>query len=159
MGESSESTLTTDQQEPQETKEDPELNPQSAEESPAHAPKKKKKKKKDKVKEEEAEEAETVLCSALSCHLDRNAIPEVNGNEAGEKRKKKKKEKHLKEENEEVEVSPMEVHGSDSSGYLSDKPSKKRKHEITTNVTSSFRDDCEPTKPKKKRKSGIEQFA
>lgn len=156
MGESSESTLATDQQEPQEMEEDPELNPQSTEQSPAHTPKKKKK---DKIKEEEAEEAETVQCSTLSCHLDRNAILEVNGNEAAEKRKKKKKEKHLKEENEEVEVSPMEVHGSDSSGYLSDKPSKKRKHEITTNVTSSFREDCEPTKPKKKRKSGIEQFA
>lgn len=158
MGESSESTLTTDQQEPQETEEDPEPNPQSTEESPAHTPKKKKKKK-DKIEEEEAEEAETVLCSTLSCHLDRNAIPEVNGNEAGEKRKKKKKEKRLKEENEEVEVSPLEVHGSDSSGYLSDKPSKKRKHEITTNVTSSLREDCEPTKSKKKRKSGIERFA
>ncbi|XP_044026926.1 DNA-directed RNA polymerase I subunit RPA43 [Siniperca chuatsi] len=157
MGESSESGVPTDQSEPPETEPDPE----PTEESPVDMPKKKKKKKKDKVKEEEKEMEVT---STLSCQLDgitttelNGTMDEANGNEAGEKKKKKKKkkEKHLKEEEEDVEVSPMEVHGSDSSGYLSDKPSKKRKHETGTDVTSF----SEPPKSKKKRKSGIEQFA
>ncbi|KAG8005145.1 hypothetical protein GBF38_011071 [Nibea albiflora] len=87
-------------------------------------------------------------------------MDEANGNEAGKKKKKKKKkEKHLKEEEEETEVSHTEVHGSDSSGYISDKPSKKRKHESGTDVTSSFSEAPEPPKSKKKRKSGVEQFA
>lgn len=165
MGEGSESTVTIDRPEPPQTEATPELNPEPTEESPVDTPKKKKKKKKDKVKEEETEEEVTP-----SCQLDSNTTPELNGamseangNEAGEKKKKKKKkkEKHLKEEEEEeeVEVSPMEVHGSDSSGYLSDKPSKKRKHVTGTDGTSSFSEDPEPPKSKKKRKSGIEQFA
>ncbi|XP_070778129.1 DNA-directed RNA polymerase I subunit RPA43 [Enoplosus armatus] len=164
MGESSESVVPTDQPEPPETEPDPE----PTEESPDDTPKKKKKKKKDKVKEKETEEEVT---SATSCQLDGNTTPELNGtmdeangNEAGKKKKKKKKkEKHLKEEEEEekeeVVVSPMEVHGSDSSGYLSDKPSKKRNRDTGTDVTSSFSEDPEPPKSKKKRKSGIEQFA
>ncbi|KAM9339963.1 DNA-directed RNA polymerase I subunit RPA43 [Symphorus nematophorus] len=160
VGESSESGVTTDQPEPPET----ELNPESTEESPVDTPKKKKKKKKDKVKEEETEMEVT---DTPSCQVDGTIAPEMNGtmgeangNEAGEKKKKKKKkDKHPKEEEDEVKVSPMDVHGSDSSGYLSDKPSKKRKRDTGTDVTSGFSEDPETPKSKKKRKSGIEQFA
>ncbi|XP_070702513.1 DNA-directed RNA polymerase I subunit RPA43 [Pempheris klunzingeri] len=153
MGESSESSIPADQPESSETDPDPE----PSEEPPEDTPKKKKKKKKDKVEEE----------VAPSCQLDGNTQAELNGtmneansNEAGEKKKKKKKkDKCLKEEEEEVEVSAMEVHGSDSSGYQSDKPSKKRKPGSGADITSSFSEEPEPPKSKKKRKSGIEQFA
>lgn len=158
MGESSESGVPADQPEPPETEEP---TPEPPEESPEDTPKKKKKKKKDKVKEEEREEE----VSAPSRKTDGNTTPELNGtmseangNEAGEtnkKKKKKKKEKHVKEEAEEVELSPMEIHGSDSSGYHSDKPSKKRKHEASADVTSSFSEEPETPKSKKKRKSDI----
>uniref|UniRef100_UPI0037E8465F DNA-directed RNA polymerase I subunit RPA43 n=1 Tax=Semicossyphus pulcher TaxID=241346 RepID=UPI0037E8465F len=160
LGESSESGVTTDQPEPSET--EPELNPEPTEEAPADTPKKKKKKKK--VKDEEAEE---VITSAPT-ELDGNTTQEpdrtmedANGNEAGEKKKKKKKkDKHVKEEEQEVGLSPVEVQGgSDSSGYISDKPSKKRKHETGTEITSSVSDNTEAPKSKKKRKSGVEQFA
>ncbi|XP_078123684.1 DNA-directed RNA polymerase I subunit RPA43 [Sander vitreus] len=159
MGESSDFGVPTDEPELAE----PEPNPEPTEESPEDTPKKKKKK--DKVKEEDGEEEVT---NTPSCQLDGNTRPDLNGtmndangNEAGEKKKKKKKkEKPVKEEEEEVEISPMEVHGSDSSGYLSDKPSKKRRHETDTDVTrSSFSQAPEPPKSKKKRKSDIEQFA
>ncbi|KAG7245025.1 hypothetical protein INR49_023591 [Caranx melampygus] len=85
-------------------------------------------------------------------------MEEANGNEAGEKKKKKKKkEKRVKEEEEEeedkVELCPTEVHGSDSSGYISDKPSKKRKRETGSEVTSSVSDAAETPKSKKKRKT------
>ncbi|TKS88526.1 DNA-directed RNA polymerase I subunit RPA43 [Collichthys lucidus] len=161
IGESSKSGVTTDQPESPETEAKPELNPEPTEDSPVNTPKKKKKKKK--VKEEETE---MEVVSVPSCQVGGDSAPELNGtmdeangNEAGKKKKKKKKEKHLKEEEEETEVSPMEVHGSDSSGYISDKPSKKRKHESGTDVTSGFSEDPEAPKSKKKRKSGIEQFA
>lgn len=159
LGESSESGATADEPEPPET----EPTQEPMEESPIDTPKKKKKKKKDKVKEAETD---TEVTNESSCQLDGNTtqelngtMDEANGNEAGEKKKKKKKkkDKHPKEEEEEVEVSPTDIHGSDSSGYLSDKPNKKRKHE--TDVTSGVSDDTETPKSKKKRKSGIEQFA
>nr|XP_046274227.1 DNA-directed RNA polymerase I subunit RPA43 [Scatophagus argus] len=160
MAESSESGVTADQPEPSDT----EPNPDPTEESPVDTPKKKKKKKKDKVKEEMTEEE---ITSTPLCQLDDSTAPELNGtigeangNEAGEKKKKKKKkkEKHPKEEEDEVEVAPMEVHGSDSSGYLSDKPSKKRKYETGTDVISSLSEDTEPPKSKKKRKSATERL-
>uniref|UniRef100_A0A4W6EWY7 DNA-directed RNA polymerase subunit n=1 Tax=Lates calcarifer TaxID=8187 RepID=A0A4W6EWY7_LATCA len=141
-----------------------EPNPETTEESPGDTPKKKKKKKKDKIKEEEREDEVMPSCqqnSSTTPELN-GTTDEANGNEAGEekkKKKKKKKEKGVKEEQEEVELSPMEVHGSDSSGYVSDKPSKKRKHETGSDVTSGFSEDPEPPKSKKKRKSNIEQFA
>ncbi|XP_032391769.1 DNA-directed RNA polymerase I subunit RPA43 [Etheostoma spectabile] len=159
MGESSDFGVPADEPELTET----EPNPEPTEESLEDTPKKKKKKKKD--KEENGDEEVT---STPSCQLDGNTRPDLNGtlsdsngNEAGEKKKKKrKKEKHVKEEEEEVEISPVEVHASDSSGYLSDKPSKKRRHETGTDVTSSsFSEASEPPKLKKKRKSDIEQFA
>ncbi|KAE8282105.1 DNA-directed RNA polymerase I subunit RPA43 Twist neighbor protein [Larimichthys crocea] len=156
IGESSKSGVTTDQPESPETEAKPELNPEPTEDSPVNTPKKKKKKKKDKVKEEETE---MPVGGDTAPELN-GTMDEANGNEVGKKKKKKKKEKHLKEEEEEeTEVSPMEVHGSDSSGYISDKPSKKRKHESGKDVTSGFSEDPEPPKSKKKRKSGIEQFA
>ncbi|XP_040910051.1 DNA-directed RNA polymerase I subunit RPA43 [Toxotes jaculatrix] len=159
MGESTESSVPADQPDAA----DAEPNLETTEESPGDTPKKKKKKKKDKVKEEEREEEVTP-----SMQQDINETPELNGtmdeangNEAGEKKKKKKKkEKHSKEEEQEVALPAMEVHGSDSSGYVSDKPGKKRKHENGSDVTSGFSEDPEPPKSKKKkRKSGIEQFA
>ncbi|XP_054462308.1 DNA-directed RNA polymerase I subunit RPA43 [Anoplopoma fimbria] len=158
MGESSESSVPAEQQEPPET----ELNPEPTEEFPEDTPKKKKKKKRDKVKEGEGEGEVT---NTPSCQVDGSATPELNGtiieangNEASEKKKKKKKKKkkHVKEEEEEeVELSTKEVHCSDSSGYLSDKPSKKRRHDTGSEVTSSFSEDPEPPKTKKKRKSDI----
>ena len=160
VGESSESGVTADQPEPPESEPNPELNPEPTEESAADTPKKKKKKKKDKVKEEETE---MEVAGAPSCQVDGTTAPEMNGtmgeangNEAVEKKKKKKKkkDKHPKEEEEEVMVSPVDVQGSDSSGYHSDKPSKKRKHE-----TGTVSEDSETPKSKKKRKSGTEQFA
>ncbi|XP_042291420.1 DNA-directed RNA polymerase I subunit RPA43 [Thunnus maccoyii] len=160
MGESSESSIPADEQEPP----DMEPTPEPTEESPDDTPKKKKKKKKDKVKEEEGEEAVTVASYSQpesNTTLELNGTTDdANGNEAGEKKKKKKKkEKRLKEEAEEVELSPMEIHGSDSSGYHSDKPNKKRKHETGSDITSGFSEESEPPKSKKKRKSDIEQFA
>ncbi|XP_018523459.1 DNA-directed RNA polymerase I subunit RPA43 [Lates calcarifer] len=158
MGESSESSV------PAEQIDGAEPNPETTEESPGDTPKKKKKKKKDKIKEEEREDEVMPSCqqnSSTTPELN-GTTDEANGNEAGEekkKKKKKKKEKGVKEEQEEVELSPMEVHGSDSSGYVSDKPSKKRKHETGSDVTSGFSEDPEPPKSKKKRKSNIEQFA
>ncbi|KAM7373102.1 hypothetical protein PAMP_007982 [Pampus punctatissimus] len=156
MGESSESSIPADQQEQPETKPTPE----PTEESPDDALKKKKKKKK--IKGEEREEELTVT---PSCQQDSNTTLELNGTtddankNKGSEKKKKKKEKQLKEEAEEVELSPMEIHGSDSSGYHSDKPSKKRKHETGSDVTSGFSEETKLPKSKKKRKSGIEQFA
>ncbi|KAM7384158.1 hypothetical protein PAMA_011483 [Pampus argenteus] len=157
MGESSESSIPADQQEQLET----EPTPEPTEASPDDALKKKKKKKK--IKGEEKEEELTVT---PSCEQDSNTTLELNGtiddenrNEGSEKKKKKKKEKKLKEEAEEVVLSPMEIHGSDSSGYHSDKPSKKRKHETGSDVTSGFSEETKLPKSKKKRKSDIEQFA
>jgi len=155
MGESSELSSPADQPEPQ----DSEPIPEPTQNPPDDSPKKKKKKKKDKIKEEATEEEiKRIPPSQLDC----NAATELNwttsetdGAEPGEKKKKKKKkkEKHVKEEEEEIEVSRMEIHGSDSSGYLSDKPSKKRKHQ-----TTGLSEDVTPTKSKKKR-GDIEQFA
>ncbi|XP_034560765.1 DNA-directed RNA polymerase I subunit RPA43 [Notolabrus celidotus] len=156
MGESSESNITTNQPELPETK--PDVEP--TEESPAKTPKKNKK-----VKEEETEEEITSTTTQLDTNITQEpnrTLDEANGNEAGEKKKKnkKKKEKHEKEEEEETELSNVEVQGgSDSSGYTSDKPSKKRKHEAGTDITLSLNDNTVSPKSKKKRKSEIEQFA
>ncbi|XP_061598644.1 DNA-directed RNA polymerase I subunit RPA43 [Cololabis saira] len=149
MGESSESIVPAELSEP-------------TRESPDDTPKKKKKKKKDKTKEQEGENEMT---RTTPTQLDISAAPELNGTvdegnagESGEKKKKKKKkEKHLNEEEqqqeEEMEVSRSEVHGSDSSGYLSDKPSKKRKRESRNGSVS----EATPKKSKKKRKGDVEQ--
>ncbi|XP_040044873.2 DNA-directed RNA polymerase I subunit RPA43 [Gasterosteus aculeatus] len=128
----------------------PEDRPESTEESSKNTPKKK-----------------TILkdsvTSPSSCQVDGSTSPQLNGtntaengDEAGEKKKKKKKkQKHMKEEEEEVELSTMAVPGSDSSGYLSDKPSKKRRRETPLDVTSSLNAAPEPPKSKKKRKSDL----
>ena len=156
MGESSESSIPAEQPDGADT----ELNPETTEESPGVTPKKKSKKR-NKVKEEEREEEVTPSCQQDSSTPPglNGTLDEANGNEAGgKKKKKKKKEKRLKEEKE-IELSPMEVHGSDSSGYISDKSSKKRKHETSGDATSGFSEDPDPPKSKKKRKSHIDQFA
>ncbi|KAM4629911.1 DNA-directed RNA polymerase I subunit RPA43 [Polymixia lowei] len=150
MGESSDVGHPTDDQPP-----DTEPTPEPVQESPDDTPKKKKKKKRDKLEEE------ATLTPLLQ--QDGEATQEPNGttdNTDGEKRqkKKKKKDKRLKEEEEEVVLSSMEVHGSDSSGYLSDKPSKKRRLETGSDVTSGLNGDPETPKSKKKRKSDIQQF-
>ncbi|KAM4540050.1 DNA-directed RNA polymerase I subunit RPA43 [Odontesthes bonariensis] len=147
MGESSELSSPADQPETQDSEPIPEptLNP------PDKSPKKKKKKKTDKIKEEVTEEEmERIPPSQLDCNAAtklNGTTSETNGAQPGEKKKKKKKkEKHVKEEEEDIEVSRMEIHGSDSSGYLSDKPSKKRRHE-----TTGLSEDVTPTKSKKRR--------
>ncbi|XP_026206019.1 DNA-directed RNA polymerase I subunit RPA43 [Anabas testudineus] len=148
LGETSESSIPADHPDAPDTEPTPEVSG----ESPEDTPKKKKKKKKDKVKEEERE-------VEVAPSLEQNGTTdEANGNEAGEKKKKKKKkDKHVKEEEEEVALSVTEVHGSDSSGYVSDKPSKKRKHESGSEVTPGFSEEPEPPKSKKKRKSDAEK--
>ncbi|XP_049607202.1 DNA-directed RNA polymerase I subunit RPA43 isoform X2 [Syngnathus scovelli] len=121
----------------------------------ASGEKRKKKKKKDKIKEEK-EDDELML---TPCQGDADTTLELNGTESyayGEKKKKKKKEKRIKEEEEQVQLSSMEIHASDSSGYLSDKPNKKRKHEKESQVVASSSQDAEEPKPKKKkRKSDV----
>ncbi|XP_060915919.1 DNA-directed RNA polymerase I subunit RPA43 [Labrus mixtus] len=154
LGESSESNVTTDYSEPAETNQEP------TEESPVDSHKKTKKRKKvgEEQTGEEIQSLPTILESNTTQELNRT-MDEANGNEAGEKKKnKKKKEKHVKEEEEEIELSQVQG-SSDSSGYLSDKPKKKRKHETSSDVTSSLSDNVEPPKSKKKRKSDIQQFA
>lgn len=154
MGEISETSIPTDQTDTADT----EPNPETPEETPEDAPKKKKKKKKDKVKEEEGDAQETPSDPQDGiCTPELNGtMEEANGNEAGEKKKKKKKkEKRVKEEEDEVELCPTEVHGSDSSGYMSDKPSKKRKRETGSDVTSSVSEAAQTPKSKKKRKSDV----
>ncbi|XP_077403860.1 DNA-directed RNA polymerase I subunit RPA43 [Vanacampus margaritifer] len=121
-------------------------------ESDANGEKKKKKKKKDKIKDAIEEKAASPIYQD-----DGNATAELNGAESdanGEK-KKKKKEKRIQEE-EQVQLSPMEIHTSDSSGYLSDKPNKKRKRGRESEVAANVSQDAEESKSKKKkRKSDI----
>ncbi|XP_068603381.1 DNA-directed RNA polymerase I subunit RPA43 [Brachionichthys hirsutus] len=129
-----------------------EQKPESTEESVDMPPKKKKKKKKkkkekrDKVGEKEMELTNTT--QELT-----GTVCEANGNAAGGKKKKKKKDKRVKEE-EVVEAPPVEVHGSDSSGYQSDKPSKKRKHETGTALLSGTREEPGPKVKKRKQVTG-----
>ncbi|XP_054620528.1 DNA-directed RNA polymerase I subunit RPA43 [Dunckerocampus dactyliophorus] len=150
MAETSETDISVNQLELQETEAAAEPPEESVVEDSA---KKKKKKKKDKIKEEAMEE-ETVQDSN-NATLERNGTEsDANDNEPGEKKKKKKKEKRIKEEEEQVHLSPTEIHASDSSGYHSDKPSKKRKHETEhEDILSGF--SQEAPKSKKKRKSDI----
>ncbi|KAM3858404.1 DNA-directed RNA polymerase I subunit RPA43 [Diretmus argenteus] len=156
MGEISESSIPAGQPEQPDT----ELTPQPTQESPDDTATKKKK---DKLTD--VEQAGGVTHAPASQQddnttLERNGpTQDANGEEARGKKKKKKKEKHVKEEEKEVEVTPMEVHGSDSSGYLSDKPSKKRKQEPGSDVTAGLNNEPETPKSKKKRKSGVQQFA
>uniref|UniRef100_A0A3B4B4L5 DNA-directed RNA polymerase subunit n=1 Tax=Periophthalmus magnuspinnatus TaxID=409849 RepID=A0A3B4B4L5_9GOBI len=103
--------------------------------------KKKKKKKKDRYKEEEQEEPLTLPFSpdtTLDTTAELNGtMDETNGN-VEKKKKKKKKDKHIKDEPQEVDIMSMMVHSCDSSGYLSDKPSKKRKHQTKTEDLTGF---------------------
>ncbi|KAM9824100.1 DNA-directed RNA polymerase I subunit RPA43 [Neosynchiropus ocellatus] len=95
-------------------------------------------------KEVKEEESEVLLASSQ----DENTVPELNGMDetngndlSGKKKKKKKKEKEVKTE-------PEEDSPSNSSGYRSDKPSKKRKH----NLSMDLNEVDDPPKPKKKKK-------
>lgn len=154
-GETSESSITLDQPNPSDTEANGELNPDPTDECTV-----KKKKKKNKIKEdtEEVTDSSCIQLDVSATEL-KQTVNDENG--TGEKKKKRKKDKHLKpeevKEEEEVQVSVMEMHGSDS-GYQSDKPRKKRKHEPAADITSSVGDSPEPKKLKK-RKGGIEQFA
>ncbi|XP_019721766.1 DNA-directed RNA polymerase I subunit RPA43 [Hippocampus comes] len=117
--------------------------------SEANGEKKKKKKKRDKLKE-------VIEEMSPSRQDDGDATLELNGTESdanGQKKKKKKikKEKRIKEEEEPVQISPMEIHASDSSGYHSDKPDK-RKREKDIQVSASFSQEALEPKSKKKKK-------
>ncbi|CAL8370813.1 unnamed protein product [Boreogadus saida] len=72
---------------------------------------------------------------------------------ASEKKKKKKKDEGPKDEGQEHAVTVSEQHGSDSSGYLSDKPSRKRRLEMAVEMIPCPREDPQRPKSKKKRKS------
>ncbi|XP_056154620.1 DNA-directed RNA polymerase I subunit RPA43 [Lampris incognitus] len=148
IGESLESSVPTDH-----------LQPPGAESSPDNTSKKKKKKKdKCKVKDEEfiIPTYQPDSCATLELN---GSAGDANSENVDEKRKeKKKKEKQPKEETEEVELSLMEVHTSDSSGYHSDRLRKKRKKE-TGSDERCLNDDSAIPKSKKKRKSEIQQFA
>ncbi|XP_061884811.1 DNA-directed RNA polymerase I subunit RPA43-like [Entelurus aequoreus] len=111
--------------------------------------KKKKKKKKDKIKEEATEEEIMQYDSNVTLEPNRTEI-DVNCSEPG-KKKKKKKEKIIKEEEEPVQISPPEIHASDSSGYLSDKPSKKRKHKTESQDVLPGLSQSSPKSKKRKR--------
>lgn len=78
---------------------------------------------------------------------------DLNSNGHVEKKKKKKKKKDAEREMEGAEpVTPTELPGSDSSGYLSDKSSKKRKASGDTNGTGGLGDSETPVAKKKKNK-------
>ncbi|CAL1584528.1 unnamed protein product [Knipowitschia caucasica] len=92
-----------------------------------------KKKKKVKVKEESIDVPVTLpfnpeydRATNTTAELNGTKEEETNGSEE-KKKKKKKKDKRFKEEPQEVAVT-MEVHGSDSSGYPSYKPKKRKVH-------------------------------
>lgn len=155
LGETSESSFTIDQPKP-DTDANAELNPDCTDESTVKKKKKKKKKHtiKDEKPEEEATDPACVQLDASATELHETSNEEKG---TGEKKKKRKKDKHLKQDEEEVQISAMEVHGSDSSGYQSDKSSKKRKHEPATDITA-VGEGPEPKKSKR-RKSRVEQFA
>lgn len=149
IGETSESSTAPDQPQP-DTEENGDLDPDSTDESAV-----KKKKKKNKIKEEEVTDPASVQLDAGAADLNET----VDGEQGSGGKKKRKKDKRLKQEEveQEVPISAVEVHGSDSSGYQSDKPSKKRTREPAADVTSAG-DGPEPKKSKKS-KSRVEQFA
>ncbi|XP_061520753.1 DNA-directed RNA polymerase I subunit RPA43 [Phycodurus eques] len=129
-------------------------------ESGTNGEKKKKKKKRDKIKQvtEEGVKIKEVIeekAASPSFQDGSNTTLELNGTESDTNSKKKKKEKRIKDE-EQVQLSPMEIHTSDSSGYHTDKPNKKRKHEKESEITATFSQDAEaPKSKKKKRKSDV----
>lgn len=143
VGETSESSI---DQPKADTEANGELNPDSTEESTV----KKKKKKKSKIKEKPEEE----VADFASIQLD-TSVTELNEDKGtDEKKKKRKKHKHVNQEEveEEVQISAMEVHGSDSSGYQSEEPSKKRKFDPGADI-SSVGEVPEPKKSKKRKSS------
>ncbi|XP_061681581.1 DNA-directed RNA polymerase I subunit RPA43 [Syngnathoides biaculeatus] len=184
FSESGELSVSVDQAELEDTAVVAEPNDEFIEDNSIKKKKKKKKKKKDKIKEEIEEEAALSFFQG-DCHVTLEPEEKKSGTKGEKKKKKKekrikeeechtplelngkksdtkdenrkkKKEKRIKEEVE-VQLSPMEIHTSDSSGYHSDKPNKKRKHEKEDEITESFTQDAgEPkSKKKKKRKSDV----
>uniref|UniRef100_H3DK84 DNA-directed RNA polymerase subunit n=1 Tax=Tetraodon nigroviridis TaxID=99883 RepID=H3DK84_TETNG len=120
----SESSTAPDQLQP-DTEENGDLNPDSTDESAV----------KDEEQEEEVTDPASVQLDAGAADLNET----VDGEQGSGGKKKRKKDKRLKQEEveQEVPISAVEVHGSDSSGYQSDKPSKKRTREPAADVTSA----------------------
>lgn len=114
----------------------------------------KKKRRKDKIKEEMLD-AQVAATTIVAPELN-ETMGDAEGDDAsGERKKKKKKKKKVKGEDEEMQVSATERNGSDSSGYHSDKPIRKRRRDSGAETVSE-----ESTKStKKKRKSGTEMLA
>ncbi|XP_053718880.1 DNA-directed RNA polymerase I subunit RPA43 [Synchiropus splendidus] len=100
-------------------------------------------------KEFKEEDSEVVIASSQ----DENTVPELNGtdetngNDLSGKKKKKKKKKEK-----EVKAEPEDDSPSNSSGYRSDKPSKKRKHDVSMDINEV---DDPPKSKKKKKKHDI----
>lgn len=111
----------------------------------------KKKKKKDKIKEETLDGPVTITAPELN----ESTIDAKSDGTADERKKKKKKKKTVKEEDEEMQLSAAERNGSDSSGYHSDKSSRKRTWDLSADTVS---EESRKSK-KKKRESGTEQPA
>lgn len=110
---------------------------------------KKKKKKKDKEAVEEVNNNQTDVAATHDVNRNRMEVDSDPSSHPKEKKKKKKKDKKL--ESDAVQQSAgADLPGSDSSGYLSDKSSKKRKaqeHELLHGHS-----DILPAKKKKKVK-------
>ncbi|XP_041740606.2 DNA-directed RNA polymerase I subunit RPA43 [Coregonus clupeaformis] len=139
-GESSDPTDPAEQLEEPDT--EPALEPNQ--DSPDATVKPKKKKKKEKRREEVA----LVAAPGDAVH----GTAEDSSTSSHTEERRKKKEKRQKEEDVEREVDergPVELQGSDSSGYLSDKPNRKRKQGI--DITPCLHGDPETPKTKKKK--------
>jgi len=117
------------------------------------------------VKQEREEEEEEEAAAAWT---DAQADCQPDGTPASDKKKKKKKKKTKdqemetcpKEERDEVVVTATpEQHCSDSSGYLSDKPSRKRRLEAEPQLCSTAEPQTPPKSKKRKRKSEVQEFA
>ncbi|XP_056439149.1 DNA-directed RNA polymerase I subunit RPA43 [Gadus chalcogrammus] len=104
------------------------------------------------VKQEREEEEEWTASRGGDQHLD-GATDSPPASEKKKKKKKKKKDEGPKDEGQEQAVTVPEQHGSDSSGYLSDKPSRKRRLEMAVEIIPCPREDPQRPKSKKKRKS------
>lgn len=120
-----------------------------ATENTTDSPKPKKKKKKDKREEESAAD-ESVNGSSLQQPSENNETTvdtmEVDSNSNRHHKEKKKKKKDKRQESD--EILPSKLPASDSSGYVSDKTSRKRAAEREDRL----QDDSEIMSPAKKKK-------
>ena len=103
------------------------------------------------VKQEREQEEELTAPRGGDQHLD--GATDSPPTSEKKKKKKKKKDEGPKDEGQEQAVTVPEQHGSDSSGYLSDKPSRKRRLEMAVEIIPCPREDPQRPKSKKKRKS------